>query len=91
MPGVKTTPPDAQRFFPEAAEWRREKGPIVIEDVISVRLIWMDGYRKIDEMRVYRAEVAHRSMGYEQSPVPGYYLGVGVANAASPASVTHNP
>ncbi len=26
---------------------------------------------------VYRAEVAHRSMGYEQSPVPGYYLGVG--------------
>ncbi len=25
---------------------------------------------------VYRAEVAHRSMGYEQSPVPGYYLGV---------------
>jgi len=26
---------------------------------------------------VYRAEVAHRSMGYEQSPVTGYYLGVG--------------
>ncbi len=25
---------------------------------------------------VYRAEVVHRSMGYEQSPVPGYYLGV---------------
>ncbi len=25
---------------------------------------------------VYRAEVAHRSMGYEQSPVPGYYLGL---------------
>ncbi len=25
---------------------------------------------------VYRAEVAHRSMGYPQSPVPGYYLGV---------------
>jgi len=25
---------------------------------------------------VYRAEVAHRSMGYEQSPVTGYYLGV---------------
>ncbi len=24
---------------------------------------------------VYRAEVAHRSMGYEQSPVTGYYLG----------------
>ncbi|NLH18127.1 MAG: silent information regulator protein Sir2, partial [Phycisphaerae bacterium] len=23
----------------------------------------------------YRAEVAHRSMGYEQSPVTGYYLG----------------
>jgi len=31
---------------------------------------------------VYRAEVAHRSMGYEQSPVPGYYLGV--SPAASP-------
>jgi rhamnogalacturonan endolyase len=25
---------------------------------------------------VYRAEIAHRSMGYEQSPVTGYYLGV---------------
>ncbi len=25
---------------------------------------------------VYRAEVAHRSMGYEQSPVTGYYVGV---------------
>lgn len=25
---------------------------------------------------VYRAEVVHRAMGYEQSPVPGYYLGV---------------
>jgi rhamnogalacturonan endolyase len=25
---------------------------------------------------VYRAEVAHRSMGYEQSPVTGYYLGI---------------
>lgn len=25
---------------------------------------------------VYRAEVAHRSMGYEQSPVTGYYLGL---------------
>lgn len=24
---------------------------------------------------VYRAEVAHRAMGYEQSPVTGYYLG----------------
>lgn len=26
---------------------------------------------------VYRADVAHRSMGYEQSPVTGYYLGIG--------------
>jgi rhamnogalacturonan endolyase len=25
--------------------------------------------------RVYRIEVAHRSMGYEQSPVTSYYLG----------------
>lgn len=25
---------------------------------------------------VYRAEVVHRAMGYEQSPVLGYYLGV---------------
>jgi len=32
---------------------------------------------------VYRAEVAHRSMGYEQSPVPGYYLGVPPADAAA--------
>jgi rhamnogalacturonan endolyase len=31
---------------------------------------------------VYRAEVAHRSMGYEQSPVTGYYLGVRAANQA---------
>jgi rhamnogalacturonan endolyase len=29
---------------------------------------------------VYRAEVAHRSMGYEQSPVTGYYLGVMATN-----------
>ncbi len=29
---------------------------------------------------VYRAEVTHRSMGYEQSPVTGYYLGVGATN-----------
>ena len=29
---------------------------------------------------VYRAEVAHRSMGYEQSPVTGYYLGAGAAD-----------
>jgi rhamnogalacturonan endolyase len=29
---------------------------------------------------VYRAEVAHRSMGYEQSPVTGYYLGVSATN-----------
>jgi len=27
---------------------------------------------------VYRAEVAHRSMGYDQSPVTGYYLGTPV-------------
>jgi hypothetical protein len=32
---------------------------------------------------VYRAEVAHRSMGYEQSPVTGYYLGV-------PPAESHN-
>jgi rhamnogalacturonan endolyase len=24
----------------------------------------------------YRNQVTHRSMGYEQSPVPSYYLGV---------------
>lgn len=32
---------------------------------------------------VYRAEVAHRSMGYEQSPVTGYYLGVSPADSDS--------
>ena len=31
---------------------------------------------------VYRAEVAHRSMGYEQSPVTGYYLGIEAAESA---------
>lgn len=25
---------------------------------------------------VYRSDVAHRAMGYEQSPVTGYYLGM---------------
>jgi rhamnogalacturonan endolyase len=34
---------------------------------------------------VYRAEVARRSMGYEQSPVTGYYLGVPAADAAKAA------
>jgi len=32
---------------------------------------------------VYRAEVAHRSMGYEQSPVTGYYLGVSPADSVN--------
>ncbi len=32
---------------------------------------------------VYRAGVAHRSMGYEQSPVTGYYLGVGATDLVS--------
>jgi len=31
---------------------------------------------------VYRAEVAHHSMGYQQPPVPGYYLGVPPEEAA---------
>ena len=31
---------------------------------------------------VYRAEVAHRSMGYEQSPVTGYFLGVSLVDSA---------
>ena len=33
---------------------------------------------------VYRAEVAHRSMGYEQSPVTGYYLGVSSGDTVIP-------
>jgi rhamnogalacturonan endolyase len=32
---------------------------------------------------VYRAEVAHRSQGYDQSPVTGYYLGVSPADSAN--------
>jgi rhamnogalacturonan endolyase len=32
---------------------------------------------------VYRADVAHRSMGYEQSPVTGYYLGMPVNPATT--------
>ena len=40
---------------------------------------------------VYRAEVAHRSMAYEQSPVPGYYLGVSPAASATAASVIPKP
>jgi rhamnogalacturonan endolyase len=36
---------------------------------------------------VYRAEVAHRSMGYEQSPVTGYYLGVSPADSANAAPI----
>jgi rhamnogalacturonan endolyase len=31
---------------------------------------------------VYRAEVAHRAMGYEQSPVTGYYLGTDPSGAS---------
>jgi rhamnogalacturonan endolyase len=31
---------------------------------------------------IYRAEVLHRSMGYEQSPVTGYYLGVSPDDSA---------
>jgi len=40
---------------------------------------------------VYRAEVAHRSMGYEQSPVPGYYLGVPPTDSATTPSVRRSP
>jgi rhamnogalacturonan endolyase len=40
---------------------------------------------------VYRAEVAHRSMGYEQSPVTGYYLGIGSAGATMPAEAVVSP
>ena len=36
---------------------------------------------------VYRAEVAHRSMGYEQSPVTGYYLGVRAADSPNATPV----
>ncbi|MBM3335160.1 hypothetical protein FJY63_10910, partial [Candidatus Sumerlaeota bacterium] len=30
---------------------------------------------------IYRTDVAHRSMGYEQSPVPSYYLGLRLASS----------
>jgi len=40
---------------------------------------------------VYRAEVAHRSMGYEQSPVPGYYLGVSPADAPNATPTISKP
>lgn len=36
---------------------------------------------------VYRAEVTHRSMGYEQSPVTGYYLGVSAEDSAKAVPV----
>jgi hypothetical protein len=32
---------------------------------------------------IYRADVAHRSMGYDQSPAPSYYLGVGAAKVGN--------
>jgi len=40
---------------------------------------------------VYRAEVAHRSMGYEQSPVTGYYLGVSPADAPNATPTISKP
>ena len=39
---------------------------------------------------VYRMEVAHRSMGYEQSPVTGYYLGVSPADSAEATAIIQN-
>ena len=39
---------------------------------------------------VYRAEVAHRSMGYEQSPVTSYYLGVSPADSAKATPIIRN-
>jgi rhamnogalacturonan endolyase len=39
---------------------------------------------------VYRAEVAHRSMGYEQSPVTGYYLGASVTESAKTKPTIEN-
>ena len=38
---------------------------------------------------VYRAEVTHRSMGYEQSPVTGYYLGISLADSAKATYHNH--
>jgi rhamnogalacturonan endolyase len=39
---------------------------------------------------VYRAEVAHRSMGYEQSPMTGYYLGIEAAESAKATPIFQN-
>ncbi|MHB1034813.1 MAG: rhamnogalacturonan lyase family protein [Pirellulales bacterium] len=66
-----------------AGDWREELVTILPGElrVYATTIPAQDRRVCLMQDPVYRAEVAHRSMGYEQSPVPGYYLGTPAAGA----------
>ena len=67
------------------ADWREELITVLAGElrIYTTTIPASDRRACLMQDPVYRAEVAHRSMGYEQSPVPGYYLGVGAADSAN--------
>jgi len=66
-------------------DWREELITVVVGELRIYTTTIPATDRRVCLMQdtVYRADVAHRSMGYEQSPAPGYYLGVSPADSAN--------
>jgi rhamnogalacturonan endolyase len=63
-------------------DWREELVTILPGElrIYTTTILAKDRRVCLMQDTVYRAEVAHRSMGYEQSPVTGYYLAVSPAD-----------
>ncbi|MHC4751084.1 MAG: rhamnogalacturonan lyase family protein [Planctomycetota bacterium] len=70
-------------------DWREELITVLLGELCIHTTTIPAKDRRICLMQdpVYRAEVVHRSMGYEQSPVPSYYLGVSPADSAKAKSI----
>ncbi|MBN1132032.1 MAG: silent information regulator protein Sir2 [Bacteroidales bacterium] len=69
-------------------DWREEVITVTRGKMYIYTTTIPAGDRRVCLMQdpVYRAEVAHRAMGYEQSPVTGYYMGMDPDEAPE-----HNP
>jgi rhamnogalacturonan endolyase len=67
------------------ADWREEVVTVLPGElrIYTTTLRATDRRACLMQDPVYRADVAHRSQGYDQSPVTGYYLGVPPADAAT--------
>jgi rhamnogalacturonan endolyase len=73
-------------------DWREELITILAGELLIYTTTIPAKDRRVCLMQdpVYRAEVAHRSMGYEQSPVTGYYLGIEATESAKTAPIIQN-